>query len=296
MNPETILNLPKEHLRTFVALMISFIVLGGLAEWLLTDTAWGEIATAYLRSVVTATVTSLFVLWVAASFLPRQTRRKHLVELQPTKITAEFDKMLAAATRWRYKGNFGRYMRGKVLPELANRQNCHVIGCIIDPANESLCEKHAEYRSQINSIDKGRKYDANEVALEVLVTVVICAWYFANSRTRVELFFSASFDPVRIDSNDERMILTVEDRRRPALLVEREHFTYEHFEMSMEFARTQGRAVDLSGMRSSITLAQLEREDVSSVLARAGLSELCDKLTAERILIACREAKNPYAD
>jgi ABC-type thiamine transport system ATPase subunit len=112
----------------------------------------------------------------------------------------------------------------------------------------------------------------------------------------VELFFSASFDPVRIDSNDERMILTVEDRRRPALLVEKEHFTYEHFEMSMEFARTQGRAVELSGMRSGITLAQLEREDVSSALARAGLSDLCDKLTAERILSACREAKNPYAD
>lgn len=296
MNPETILNLPKEHRRTFIALMFSLIVIGAFVEWILTKQTVGDIALSLVRAIVTAISTSLFVLWIAASFLPRPVAEKRLIEIQPSKITNEFEQMLATATRWRYKGNFGRYMRGKVLPTLDGRQNCHVTGCVIDPLNTELCEKHAQYRSQINSIDKGRKYDAFEVSLEVLVTVVFCAWYAANSRTKVELYFSSSFDPVRIDSNDDKMILTVEDRRRPALLIDKEHFTYEHFEMSMEFARTQGRSVLLDGIRRGIALAQLECVDVSSALERAGLKILCDQITPERILMACREAKNPYAD
>ena len=202
----------------------------------------------------------------------------------------------SSATRWRYKGNFGRYMRGKVLPTLATRQNCHISACVIDPRNSELCKKHAYYRSRINSIDKGKKYDADAVAMEVLVTIVICAWFSANTRASVELYLTASFDPVRIDSNDEAMILTVEDRRSPALMVKKNHFTYEHFETSMEFARSQGQRVVLEGVRKGIELAQIDKTDVVSVLEAAGMTAFLDRISPNAIAEACRASKNPYAD
>lgn len=294
MDPQTVLTLPREHRRTFVWLLVVLFFLAVVLDSNFGALPFLEVLLSYVRSIAAAILTSLFLLWVISSFIPRHKTGEGLVELEAEKITKEFDELLRTATRWRYKGNFGRYMRGKVLPALARRQNCHISACVIDPNDRDLCEKHAHYRSQINSIDKGRQYDADTVALEVLVTVVICAWYAVNCRATVELYLSASFDPVRIDSNDDAMILTVEDRRRPALKVTRNHFIYEHFETSMEFARSQGLKVSLEGMRRGIELAQIEEGDVSTVLAHANMDALCKRITPARIVQACRELRNPY--
>lgn len=294
MDTQSILSLPKKHRRTFIGLLFAIFSVALLLDWKLGTLPFIEAILEYIRTIAAAILTSLFLLWVVSSFIPRQKAAEGLTELEAGNITKEFDKLLGTATRWRYKGNFGRYMRGKVLPTLANRQNCHISACVIDPKNRTLCEKHAEYRSQINSIDKGKQYDADAVALQVLATIVICSWYATNRRVKVELFLSASFDPVRIDSNDDAMIITVEDRRSPALKVTRNHFIYEHFETSMEFARNQGSKVNLDGMRRGIELAEVNEEDVYNVLHKAGMSNLCKKITPETIMQACRESKNPY--
>lgn len=294
MDPQSILTLPKEHRRTFITMLFLLFVLALLLDWKLGNLALVDAALGYVRAIAAAILTSLFLLWVITSFIPRNKKVDNLTELEASKITNEFDSLLSTASRWRYRGNFGRYLRGKVLPTLAGRQNCHISACIIDPTNQELCEKHARYRSQINSVDKGKKYDSDAVALEVLVTMVICAWYAVNRRVAIELYLSTSFDPVRIDSNDEAMILTVEDRRSPALRITKDHFTYQHFEMSMEFARRQGRKIELDGIREGIELAQLEEQDVTAVLERADMSALCERITPKRIVDACRESKNPY--
>lgn len=217
-----------------------------------------------------------------------------LIEIEPRKITKEFDELLASANRWRYKGNFGRYMRGKVLPTLASKSNLHITACLIDPTILELCQKHAYYRNNINSIDKGKHYDASAVALEVIVTIVICAWYVANKRTTIELYLSPVFDPVRIDANDDAMILTVEDRRSSALKITKEHFTFEHFDLQMQFSRQQAKRVNLEGMQERRTIADVEAGDVENLLKQLNMTELLNTLGAEKILLACKEARNPY--
>lgn len=296
MDPERILGLPKIHRRTFVALLFALLVVVILLDLRLETIPVQEMLAGYLRAVAAAILTSLFVLWIVASFLPSSRSKASLFEIEARKITKEFDELLRVATRWRYKGNFGRYMRGKVLPTLAGRPNFHISVCVIDPTLRELCEEHARYRSRINAIDKGRRYDADTVAVEILVTIVICAWYVANKGAAIELYLSRVFDPVRIDSNDEAMILTVEDRRSPALKVTQEHFTYKHFDLQMQFARSQARRVHLAGMRENIELPEIEEGDVVEVLREADMHELCERLTVKRILQTCRESKNPYAN
>ncbi len=294
MNLESILRLPKEHKRTFILLLLSLFIIILFVDWNFSGLPLREAFLGYVRSIGGAVLTSLFLLWMITSFLPSQKESEELLEIEASKITEEFNNLLESATRWRYKGNFGRYMRGKVLPTLSNRPNCHISACIIDPTNDKLCEKHSQYRSQINSIDKGKKYDADTVALQAVVTIVICAWYSVNRRAKIELYLSQSFDPVRIDSNDEAMIITVEDRRSPALKVMKNHFTYKHFEMSMEFAREQGRIVNLGGVRKGIKLSQLQQQDIVDALSQADMSKICQRLTPRKILKACIESENPY--
>ncbi len=110
----------------------------------------------------------------------------------------------------------------------------------------------------------------------------------------IDIYLSKAFDPIRVDSNDQAMILTVEDRRSPALKITSTHFTYNHFELQINTARRQGRKIDLGSMRKGIELAEISTSDIESILKSANMSQLCNALGLETILEACKKSKNPY--
>jgi len=292
MDAERIIKLPRHHKKTFLALLALLFTLSLVAAGAL-GLSGKEILLEQVKSVASALITALIGLILIAMFLPTP-ESGEMSEIQPSDITREFVQLLSGAVRWRYKGNFGRYLRGKVLPTLAGRPNVHVTACLIDPTDEKLCELHAEYRGSINAIDKGKRFTADTVATEVVVTIVIAAWYAVNRRMAIEIFLTKSFDPLRIDSNDDALIVTVEDRRSPALRISRKHFTYSHFELQMTTARQQSRKVDLTGLRKGIELGEITATDVAAVLQTAGMSALCDRLGADGILEVCRQSRNPY--
>jgi hypothetical protein len=293
MDAEKIISLPKYHKKTFVALLTAIYLISILIAHFYFDQPTKDIILDQIKSIASALITALFGLIMILPFIPSK-EKGETIEIPPKEITAEFDQLLESAIRWRYKGNFGRYLRGKVLPSLASKRNVHVTACLIDPNNLELCKSHAEYRGNINAIDKGKKYDANTVSLEVVVTIVIASWYVANRNMDIDIYLSSAFDPIRIDSNDEAMILTVEDRRSPALKITKKHFTYEHFELQMETARKQARKTELTGMRKGIELAEITKADIENVLNDSGMEQLCNSLTSQKILLACQQSKNPY--
>ena len=182
------------------------------------------------------------------------------------------------------------------MPTLAARPNMQIAVSIIDPKDEQLCQTHADYRNSINSIDRGRQYDAQAVAIEAIVTIIHCAWYVANTSVSIELFLLSMFDPLRIDSNDDAMILTVEDRRRPALKLTKAHFMYQHFDLQMRYERKQGRELPLEGFAKRPTISSITESDVQSFLADIEMADLGKTLTIAKITKMCREARNPYDD
>jgi hypothetical protein len=92
------------------------------------------------------------------------------------------------------------------------------------------------------------------------------------------------------------MILTVEDRRRPALKITKNHFMYNHFELQMRYACEQGRSISLLGFAERATIAAIEEVDVENFLEKINMKDLCDRLTVAVIVETCRGAKNPYED
>lgn len=294
MDSEKIINLPRHHKKTFIALLGLIYVMSILIAHYQFGQKLSDIFLDQVKSIASALITALFGLMMIIPFIPRK-EKGEIIEIPAQKITAEFDKLLASATRWQYQGNFGRYLRGKVLPTLAsNNNNIQVKACLIDPADEQLCAKHAEYKGDINAIDKGKKYDSEAVSLEIMVTIVIAAWYARNKSMDISIYLSGKFDPIRIDGNDEAMILTVEDRRSPALMITKKHFTASHFNLQMKTAQNQARKIDLCGMRHGIQLAHIDSQDVENVLKSAGLEDICKKITTEAIIAECKSLRNPY--
>lgn len=293
---EKVLTLPKYHRRTFIGLSLAIAFILGTADYFLLKDSSARLhfLSPYVQALVEAILVGLVVLWLFVLFTPLGEAGGSLEQLQPNQITPAFDSMLREATRWRYKGNFGRYERGKVLPTLASKQNAHATLSIIDPTNRRLCEQHANYRNAIQAIDKGKVYDADTVALEVVVTIVHCAWYVATKKIDIDLHLSSVFDPIRIDANDEAMILTVEDRRSPALKIAKSHFMYESFDAQMKYAREQAIKVDIRGLTPVATVAALDDAHVAQFMGKIGMAQLCTRLTPQTIVLASREARNPY--
>lgn len=293
MDTEKILSLPRHHKKTFVALLVAIYVISLLLAHYHFGQQLKEVIFDQAKSIASALITVLFGLLIVVPLIPTK-EKGEIIEIPAQEITKEFEALLASATRWRYQGNFGRYLRGKVLPTLATKTNVHVSACLIDPSNHKLCEKHAEYRGSINAIDKGKKYDEMAVSLEVMITIVIASWYVRNRGMDIHIYLSANFDPIRIDGNDEAMILTVEDRRSPALMITQRHFTTAHFNLQMQTTRDQARKIKIDGMRSGIQLAEIEAQDVENVLGYAELSEVCARITPMVIAQACKKSRNPY--
>lgn len=293
MDIEKILNLPRYHKKTFVGFLLLIYIISLLIAHFYFDQKTIDLIFDQVKSIASALITLLFGWVMIVTFTPNK-EKGEILEIPAQEITKEFENLLVNATRWRYQGNFGRYLRGKVLPTLASKTNVQVLACVIDPANEELCREHAAYRGRINGVDKGRKYDSATVSLEVMVTIVIAAWYAENCGMEISIYLSKKFDPIRIDGNDEAMILTVEDRRKPALMITKKHFTTDHFDLQMITARGQARKIELKGMRSGIQLAEISTADVENVLKNADLEDICNLITAERISEACKSLKNPY--
>ena len=297
MDTKFVVNLPREHRITFIALLAAICALSALFDFFVVPTFPESIqptASAYALELSAALLVSIIIFWIVTSFLPRPLSQQGIHQLKSDKISLELDELLVGSLRWRYTGNSGRYLRGKVLPALMGRSNVQIVVSIIDPKNKPLCVKHADYRNSVNSGDKGEYYNADKVALEVIVTIIYCAWYAANKDMSIELFLLAMFDPLRIDANDEAMIMTIQDRSRPAVKLAKGHVMYDYFDLKMRYEREQGQRLDLTGFPKRPTVSAIEEEDIRNFLSAMDMQELCERLSAGKIVSACREVRNPY--
>ncbi|EHU2433876.1 hypothetical protein [Acinetobacter baumannii] len=295
MDLSKVLELTKKYRNAILGLVVAILIIISLVNYIFFKVPVSTIFKQVLDSIFAAIITALFGLLFVGLFLPdKKNKNGQQIEIAPNQITSEFDELLKVANRWRYKGNFGRYLRGKVLPTLSTKKNMHVTACLIDPTNAELCQKHAEYRYSINSIDKGKVYNHQLVVLEVIVTIIVCTWYSSNKDVQIELYLSSNYDPIRIDSNDNAMILTVEDRRSPALKLTSQHFMYSHFELVMRTAREQAKKITLPKIRKSNSLNDLEETDIDYILNNINMIDVLKVVSVSEILSACKKVTNPY--
>ncbi len=296
MGLEDFTTLPKYHRRTFVALIfiMCMVLIATAVPLHFYGGNWGEFAFLVIMHILSGIVASAVVIGFIYFFIPKGQRSDQVVEVPPTKIGHEFTSLLKDAHRWFYSGNFGRYLRSRVLRDLSSRTGVDVDVYILDPRIEPLCQQHAEYRNQIRTADGKSDYTAEDVALQAVVTVVYCGWYTRNRGMAIDLFLTKAFDPVRIDASDDAMILTVEDRQRPALKLSRGHFMFDHFMLELKYLATQASRLNVSGFPAKRSLQEITSEDVATFLGALEMKELCDRLTAEKIVSEVHLDRNPY--
>jgi hypothetical protein len=296
MELDAVLQLPKYHRRSFFALTALSMSLLILADvYIFNDKEpLDKVASGIISHVIAGAASAILVIGFLSFFIPRDIKQSSLAQVPAPAITGEFEKLLASATRWRFKGNFGRYLRGKVLPTLSVKSQVDVDASIIDPRNPELCAQHARYRGEINAIDRGRMYTAEDVAREAVTTIMHCAWHVENRGISIDLYLTDFYDPMRIDASDAAMIVTMEDRRRPALKLTSENFMYDHFMTHMRYLREQGEKLDLTGFKRVAGFHEVYESDITDFMTKIGMGPLCTQLGAGKILADCRANYDPY--
>lgn len=164
--------------------------------------------------------------------------------------------------RWVFRGGTGTYIRARTLPDCVtnarrDRRNLLVRLEIIDPTNEEVCASYARFRQ---SLVAERDWTVERTQRESYATIVACCWY----RQRYELLdvqvgLSQVMPTLRWDLWASGLLVTQEDPRKPALLVERGKLLYEYLYTDLRKSFEQVRPVPLDEVR------HLELSDVPTV-------------------------------
>jgi len=125
MSLEDVLTLPTYHRRTFLSLLVVVIALLILSDIYILHGGHEpqKVLSEMIGHILAGVVGAVLIASFLSFFMPSNAKAADLVQLPATEITQAFDQLLMSATRWRFKGNFGRYLRtGASYP-------CDQVGC-----------------------------------------------------------------------------------------------------------------------------------------------------------------------
>jgi hypothetical protein len=145
--------------------------------------------------------------------IPAEDRTRALLEL------------LSQADSWSFRGGSGRWQRSTVLPELSRRggQNIPYRMQIVDPRNEALCTRYAQFRVIAQSPEVSRPNEGEVVTIlsDLLACVYAVSWYSHNSMIQPVVSLMPFYTPFRIDGNPAAAVVTIADPTANALGVRR---------------------------------------------------------------------------
>lgn len=292
MDTKTVLSVSDSHRRTLIILLsiVTVAIFIGAVFASSLERAFGDV----LASLVSGLITTLALVGVGYYLLPNEARGSAISEISPQHITRRFDAELASTTNWYFAGNLGRYLRSKVLSTLSSKPTAQVFANILDPMDQTVRQRHAQYRRMIKRVDAGSEVNERSILVDAIVTIVACAWYTSATNVSIHLRLHSAFSPVRIDAGDSRMFLTVEDRREPALEIGRNHFMYSNFRQQIDFMKLQGREVSLQGFPVVATMAALSADQLRAYLSSIGFAELLSDDVVNDVLAGVKGIANPY--
>ncbi|MBI3687745.1 MAG: hypothetical protein HY241_10515 [Actinobacteria bacterium] len=170
---------------------------------------------------------------------------------------SEVGQALAEARRhtdfWYFKGGTGTFVRAVTLPECighARRRNGTLDFRIeiLDPADEELCGRYALFRRSLsNHRDAaGEQWTVDRTRKEAFATVLAACWHQQQSGLlKVGVWLSAVMTTFRFDLSSTCVIITQEDPRAPALMVDRDKFYYHRWNIELQHGREQARQIPI---------------------------------------------------
>lgn len=235
----------------------------------------------------------LFVFWL----MPKNKSNAQMRILQPLEIGSTIVNARIDTEKWFFNGGSGRYTRTQTLSFLAelSRQKNRTIDVtilIMNPKNEKLCLKYAEYKNSLRTARKKEKKDLKSIRIDLISTVVSCyVWKCEQSSLNIKLGLKDNFSLFRTDLSSNAAIITKEDPNEPAIYYEKDTFFYLAHLEDLKQTFNQVEILDITPICEK---KLLDRQKVNELLQKIGFDNLVDDSDLDKIVFSVLDQSNPY--
>lgn len=256
----------------------------------------------FTAKILEDTATSICVTVGMAAFFwwltSPQVRNSGVVVVEPRELQGYFNRALAQTKDWQFFGGCGRYFRSAVLSGMTLQSRQHsstrsVCAVILDPTNDSVCEKHARYRAGTKRGQMDGNWTQTRVKQELLATIIATKAVAHNyGLIDAKIYLSSYFSSFRVDLSDIYAIETREDPRAPALLSEADSYYFNALRDECRLIREQARLVEGGEFECAAVgdLPSIKNALIAMNLESSGLTD--DELAGVVRLV--KKLENPY--
>ncbi|MFI0349560.1 hypothetical protein [Actinomadura sp. 9N407] len=206
--------------------------------------------------------------------------------------------------RWFFKGGTGTYIRARTLPEcvaVARRERRALLFRleIIDPANVAVCEDYARHRRSVaESPDAtGEPWTLERTRKEAYATILAACWHKQRfGMLDIDIGLSQTMTTLRYDLAASRVVVTRDDPRGEALVVDSGKFYYGWVSAELQISLDQARRVPVEQVRLAPLDDEPTVEEVRKLFEVIGV-ELAGGYTDRDVVEIIRKAlrpKDPY--
>ena len=256
------------------------------------NTAYQILEKLFTSVLVTIGLAS-FIFWLS----PKNRHNAQIRILQPVEIGNTIVNARTDTEKWFFNGGSGRYSRAQTLPylaELSRRSNksIDISILIMDPRNEDLCRKYADYKNSLRTAKTKGKKTSKSVQIDLIATIVSChMWKSEQPSLNITLGLKNTFSLFRTDLSSSGAIITKEDPLEPAIYYEKDTFFY--FAQLEELKQTLNQ-VEILGILPFCGKDEIDESKIKSLTDKLNLQNLIEQGDLLEILTEVTNLKNPY--
>jgi hypothetical protein len=206
--------------------------------------------------------------------------------------------------RWFFKGGTGTYIRAKTLPECvaaARRERRTLLFRleIIDPTGVGVCEDYARHRRSVaeGPDATGEPWTLERTRKEAYATILAACWHKQRfGMLDIDIGLSRTMTTLRYDLSASRVVVTRDDPRGEALVVDSGKFYYGWVSAELQTSLEQARRVPVEQARLAPLDDEPTVEEVRKLFDVIGI-ELAASYTDRDVVEIIRKAlraKDPY--
>lgn len=291
--------------RAFVVLVLTGCVFLGLLRFVVSPAIFGfsapgvgavvdETLGNIIATALAATALALVLLWI----IPPPNRPAVVESVPPHEITALLERGFPDSRMWWFDGSTGRFQRAATLPAMgrfARRDGVsrEVTLVILDPSDEALCERYANYRKGLTS-GVGRDWTVANVRRDLYATLLAAKRYNDTEPLTITIGLKGNMSILRYDLSDSRLVITKEGKRDPAISCPDGSFYYNAYLEDLRWSLKQARRVDL-GSRP-MPPGGFDRDSAREALVAMGVhtSDVDRDEFVDAVLIEAASTTHPY--